>query len=258
MGYPFVVGNWKMNTTVKEARMLVQQISKEIEHLEGITKVVCPPFISLESTYEILQTTSINLGAQNLHPELKGAFTGEISGVMLQDLCRYVIVGHSERRHTFGETNEFIGKKVLAALELGITPILCVGETIEQEQTGQTREVIAGQIQSGFAGIDHSRIGSVIIAYEPVWAIGTGQAASPERAQQTMSIIRGEIGRLHQYDTDNADSTTLLYGGSVNANNIDDFARQKDIDGALVGGASLIAEDFGKIANAIATAKKNQ
>jgi triosephosphate isomerase len=257
MGYPFVVGNWKMNTTIKEARILVQEISKEIADLEGIIKIICPPFMSLESAYEILESTTIELGAQNFHPALKGAFTGEISGVMLQDLCRYVIVGHSERRHAFGETNEFIGQKVLAALELGITPILCVGETFEQEQNGKTNEIIAGQIQSGFASVDYSNIGNIVVAYEPVWAIGTGQAASPERAQQTMSMIRREIGRLHQDDNYQAASTTLLYGGSVNATNIGDFAEQKDIDGALVGGASLFAKDFGMIANAIAISKKN-
>ena len=255
MGYPFVIGNWKMNTTLKEARLLVQDISEEIGHLEGVTKVICPPFISLEAINEVLQNSTIKLGAQNFHPEMKGAFTGEISGPMLRDVCEYVIVGHSERRHSFGETDEFIGLKVVAALEMGITPILCVGETLKQEQNGKTNEVLAKQIQSGFAGVNQSLTGSVIVAYEPVWAIGTGQAASPDRAQETMSMIRGEIGKLHQ-NHNQADTITLLYGGSVNPSNIGEFASQKDIDGALVGGASLIAKDFGVIASAIAAAIK--
>lgn len=241
-----VAGNWKMNKTVAETRALVSEMGRELKDVSGIQKVICPPFVSLLAAANLLGGTDIALGAQNMHWEEKGAFTGEISPLMLQELCRYVILGHSERRQYFGETDETVNKKTLAAQSHGLLPIVCVGETLQQYETGQTAAVVRRQIAEGLRGVS----ASLVIAYEPVWAIGTGKASSPENAQS----VHGEVIRpaLKELFGAAAEDIQILYGGSVNAANAAQFFAQPDIDGALVGGASLKTADFVAIARAAA------
>ena len=253
MAVPFVAGNWKMNTTPGEAAALARQVRDLIGETPGLTKVVCPPFVSLPAVAEALEGSTIEIGAQNLHPEPQGAFTGEVSGTMLHGLCRHVIVGHSERRHLFGETDAFINRKVTAALGIGLTPILCVGETLAQREAGEAQQVVAGQLRDGLAGVDAAALTGVVVAYEPVWAIGTGRPATPALAQEMMRLVRETLARLA--GGGKASQVPLLYGGSVNAGNIGEFASEADIDGALVGGASLRADEFALIAQAVATAR---
>ncbi len=250
MATPFVAGNWKMNTNVAEAIALAKELRGLLSDIHGVTKVVCPPFVSLTAVSEALAGSSISLGAQNMHPGPRGAFTGEISGAMLQGLCQYVILGHSERRHILGERDDFINAKVKAALELGLTPILCVGETLEERDAGKARAVVERQLQAGLAGVGADDIARTVIAYEPVWAIGTGRAATPEIAQEMVGAIRHEVARLSHAGV--AGEVPLLYGGSVNAANAAEIAAQQDIDGALVGGASLQPADFAGITRAFA------
>jgi len=241
-----VAGNWKMNKTVAETRALVSEMGRELKDVSGIQKVICPPFVALLAAANLLGGTDIALGAQNMHWEEKGAFTGEISPLMLQELCRYVILGHSERRQYFGETDETVNKKTLAAQSHGLLPIVCVGETLQQYETGQTAAVVRRQIVEGLRGVS----ASLVIAYEPVWAIGTGKASSPENAQS----VHGEVIRpaLKELFGAAAEDIQILYGGSVNAANAAQFFAQPDIDGALVGGASLKTADFVAIARAAA------
>ena len=253
MATPFVAGNWKMNTTLGEAVALAQELRGLISTMDGITRVVCPPFVSLAAVAEALRGSGIGVGAQNLHPEPKGAFTGEVSGTMLQGVCQYVIIGHSERRHVFGETDEFVHQKVAAALGLGLTPIVCVGETLEQREAGEAQQVVARQLREGLAGVDAQELAGIVVAYEPVWAIGTGRAATAAQAQEMMRLVRDTLSELANREA--AGQVPLLYGGSVNAENIVEFAGEADIDGALVGGASLRAEEFARIARAIAAAR---
>ena len=239
-----IAGNWKMNTTAQEARALVSQMRDALDAVSGVTSLLCPPFVHLESVAEALRGTSIALGAQNMHPESAGAFTGEVSPEMLRGLCEYVILGHSERRELFGETDEFINRKARAAIAAGLRPILCVGESLEQRDCGEAESVVARQLALGLEGVDDAS--ALVVAYEPVWAIGTGRAATPETAQAMMAHLRGEL--TARYGADAANEVPLLYGGSVNAANAADYARQPDVNGALVGGASLDADAFTQIA----------
>jgi len=243
MRLPLIAGNWKMNTTVSEAVALVKTILPELGRISNVEKVLCPPFISLAVVKDLIKGSSVKLGAQNLYFEEKGAYTGEISPLMLKELCEFVIIGHSERRHYFGEGGEMISKKVQAALGMGLKPILCVGERLEENEAGRTEEVITEQLRSSLAGVEE--LDGLVLAYEPVWAIGTGKAATGEQANETTSLIRRHISRL--YDKTAAQELRILYGGSVTAGNATEFIRQPEIDGALVGGASLRAAEFSSI-----------
>ena len=240
MRVPMIAGNWKMNTTVQEARELVKTMIAELDIITGVDKVVCPPFISLYAMKDLLQGTSIKLGAQNLYFEAKGAYTGEISPLMVADLCEYVIIGHSERRQYFNETGEIVNRKIKAALAVGLKPILCVGEKLADNEAGRTREVITEQLKSSLADVEAPD--DLIIAYEPIWAIGTGKAASGEQANETIGVIRHNINAL--YSAKFASNLRILYGGSVTSDNASEFIRQSEIDGGLIGGASLKADQF--------------
>jgi len=252
MRIPLIVGNWKMNTTVKEAVELVRDMLDGLDRIKGVEKVLCPPFISLAAIGEMLKGSSIQLGAQNTHFATKGAFTGEISPLMLREWCQFVILGHSERRWYFGETDEIVNKKIKAALENRLKPIICVGEKLEEQEAGRTEEVIGRQINQGLNNIQPTR--NIVIAYEPVWAIGTGKAASGQQAAATIKFIRNTLAKLWSEDV--AQDLRILYGGSVTSNNVAEFISQSDIDGALVGGASLRAEEFLSIVNQTAAIKK--
>ncbi|MBI4336658.1 MAG: triose-phosphate isomerase [Chloroflexi bacterium] len=244
MPSPLIVGNWKMHKTVAEAAELARAVRKALEGVLGVEVVLCPPFTALCAVKEALEGSGIGVGAQNMHPSEKGAFTGEVSPLMLQELCEYVILGHSERRHIFGETDEFISRKVKATLTAGLRPIICVGETLEQRRAGRADEVVGAQLRSALAGVASAE--ELVVAYEPVWAIGTGVPATPEAAQGVMGgIIQATLVGLFGEET--AFQVPLLYGGSVTASNIEGFAAQPAIHGALVGGASLKAEEFAQI-----------
>ncbi len=248
----FIAGNWKMNTTVSEAVKLVSEMKPQLEAIGNVEKAVCPPFISLTAIRDVLKGSSIRLGAQNMFYEEKGAFTGEISPLMLAGLCDYVILGHSERRQYFGEMSEFVSRKVKAALKAGLKPILCIGENLAEFEAGKTEEVVTGQLLKSLAGVEASP--GLVIAYEPVWAIGTGRAATGEQANQVISLIRQTVTGL--YDTAFAYNLRILYGGSVTGDNIVEFVGQSDIDGALVGGASLKPDQFVTIVRQTAQVKK--
>jgi triosephosphate isomerase (TIM) len=240
MRIPMIAGNWKMNTTVSEAIKLVQELKPGLDSITNLEKIVCPPFISLMPIRELIQGSSIRLGAQNIYFEEKGAYTGEISAIMLTDICEYVIIGHSERRQYFKEAGEMISKKVLAAIKYNLKPILCVGENLTEYEAGKTRDVVTEQLQSSLAGVNQGN--TLTIAYEPVWAIGTGKAATGIQANNTISLIRSIIAR--KYTSEVAENMRILYGGSVTAGNISEFVEQAEIDGGLVGGASLKAAEF--------------
>ena len=240
MRVPMIAGNWKMNTTVDEAIELVDKMRSELDGIDNVDKVICPPFVSLDALKARLEGSTVKLGAQDVHYEEKGAFTGEISPLMIADLCDYVIVGHSERRQYFNETVEIVDKKVKAALKVGLTPILCIGETPEENEAGKTEEVLTKQLSS--PSLRLYLMGGLIIAYEPIWAIGTGKAATDAQANQTIGFIRQYIAEEQGQNL--AQDVRILYGGSVNAQNIAEFVKQPEIDGALVGGASLKANEF--------------
>ncbi len=249
MRKPLVAGNWKMNKTVEEARNLVFQMSARLREVSQVELVLCPPFPSLLAVSALLEGSEIGLGAQNMHWEAKGAFTGEVSPTMVKELCQYVILGHSERRTYFGETDETVNKRVLAAQSADLTPIVCVGETLEQYEANQTGEVVSRQIRLGLAGVAPMFAPRLVIAYEPVWAIGTGKASSGENANDVMGrVIRAGLHELFGPQT--AQAIRILYGGSVTAANAAEFFKQPEIDGALVGGASLKVEEFIAIAQA--------
>lgn len=230
-----------MNKTVDEAYDLAIELVTGLRFVREIDVALCPPFVALSAVRSAIANTMLKLGAQNMHDQDKGAFTGEISPVMLKELVEYVILGHSERRQHFGEGDAFINRKVLAALRHGLRPILCIGETLEQNERGETEQVLARQTREGLAGVAAEHIADVVIAYEPVWAIGTGRAATAEDAQQRCAFIRQELRALFG---DVADRVRIQYGGSVTPANAAELLRQPDIDGALVGGASLKSEDF--------------
>lgn len=240
MRVPLIAGNWKMNANLNEAIVLVQTMRRELDEIANVDKVLCPPFISLATIRDLIKGSSIKLGAQNVYFEAKGAYTGEISPLMLADLCEYVIIGHSERRQYFNENDEIVNKKIMAALRAGLKPILCVGEKLEENEAGKTKEVVITQLKGSLAGI--TNISGLSVAYEPVWAIGTGKAATGEQANETIGFIRRTISKL--YDEGISQDLRILYGGSVTADNVDEFVEQSEIDGALVGGASLKADQF--------------
>ncbi|MEJ2597300.1 MAG: triose-phosphate isomerase [Anaerolineales bacterium] len=251
----FVAGNWKMYKTVAEARHLVSELVPGLQSIQGVEKAVCPPFTDIMAIAALLEGTDIGLGAQNMHWEESGAFTGEISPLMVSEFCQYVILGHSERRTYFGETDATVNRKLQAALAHSLKPILCVGETLEENEAGRTTEVVTRQLRQGLAGISLGSNGpldgSLVIAYEPIWAIGTGRASSAEGANSVHAeVIRPVLAELFGQDLSQA--IRILYGGSVKAHNAADFFQQPDIDGALVGGASLKVDEFTQIAQAAA------
>jgi triosephosphate isomerase len=239
----FVAGNWKMYTDAAGARALADEVSRGAGAWPYVRVAVCPPFPYLPIVADVLRGSPVMLGAQNCYAEREGAFTGEVSPWMLADVgCRWVIVGHSERRHKLGEDDAFINRKVHAALAAGLEVILCVGETIQQRQAGRTEDVLATQLDGGLAGLDASPLRRLVVAYEPVWAIGTGQNATPEQAQQAHAFLRGRV-RL-RFGAAAADDLLILYGGSVKPDNAAALIGQADVDGGLIGGASLKAESF--------------
>ena len=237
---PFIAGNWKMNATLTEARQLAVDVAGQVGTPQDVDVAVCPPFLSLEAVAEILRDTAISVGAQNLYPAPSGAYTGEIAPTMLQGLCQFVILGHSERRAYFEETDDFVNRKVHSALEHGLIPIMCVGETLEQREAGMTGEVLRAQTIGGLVGVTDAS--TVVVAYEPVWAIGTGVAATPDDAREGIAVIRDTIAAIA--DAETAESVRILYGGSMNPQNVDSLLEQQGVDGGLIGGASLNAEQF--------------
>ena len=251
MASPLIAGNWKMNTTLSGAMELVAEMRPHLEPIKGIQKVVCPPFVSLAAVAEMLRGSSISVGAQNMYHQDKGAYTGEVSSAMLAGLCQFVILGHSERRQLFGETDESINLKVAAAIGVGMRPILCVGEHLQEREEGRAEGVVETQLRGCLAEMEAP--GSIAVAYEPVWAIGTGRAATAEVAQSMMGHIRSVLTSL--YGADVAGAISLLYGGSVSPDNASEYMGQPDVDGALVGGASLTAGSFVEIVRQTAQAK---
>lgn len=249
MRKPFVAGNWKMNKTVEQASILVQQLLPGLQQVPEVERVICPPYTSLMILSAQLSGTGVGIGAQNMHWAESGAYTGEISPQMVREFCDYIIIGHSERRAYFGETDESVNRKLKSALALGLIPIVCIGETLEEYESGVTGEVIARQVLEGFKDIEPNLASLIVVAYEPVWAIGTGRAATAEGANAVLKdIIRPALAQL--FGSGLAQNLRILYGGSVNAANAAEFFHQPEIDGALVGGASLKVEEFVKIVEA--------
>jgi len=246
MRKPLIAANWKMNLSLEEGRVLASEISEASRDIRQCEILVAPPFTSIATVREAIAGGSVALGAQTLYWEEHGAYTGEISGGMLKDAgCDYVLVGHSERRQLFQETDRDVNRKVLAAFQHGLKPVICLGETLSERDRGVTFVVIDRQVKGALQNISASQLSELVIAYEPIWAIGTGVTASPEQAQEVHQAIRGQLASL--YDAKAADGTRILYGGSVKPDNIDTLMSQADIDGALVGGASLEAESFLRI-----------
>ena len=243
---PFIAGNWKMNKTVREALDLVRQLKVAISGTEGVEVAIAPPFTALYAVHKELEGSSIRLAAQNLFWEEKGAYTGEVSPLMLKEVgCQYVIIGHSERRQFFGEMDETVNRKIRAALIQGLNPIFCIGETLKEREGGKTFSVIERQVEGGLKDLSEKQMKTLVIAYEPVWAIGTGKTATPQQAEEIHQFIREKMGKL--YSRESAGRIRIQYGGSVTPENIQGLMSQEDIDGALVGGASLKSETFLKI-----------
>jgi len=251
MRKPFIAGNWKMNTNLAEGLALVRAMLEDLQKARDVDSVLCPPFISLQPISDLLAGTSIQLGAQNVYFKESGAYTGEVSPRMLAGLCKWVILGHSERRQYFLETDEVVNAKVKAALATGLLPIFCVGETLEQNEAGKTNDVLSRQVREGLKGIAVEK--AVVIAYEPIWAIGTGKAATGARAGEIIGMIRSTVAEL--WGSETAGEVRILYGGSVTAANIAEFIIEPQIDGALVGGASLKAQEFVEIVRLTAKIK---
>ena len=244
MRTPIVAGNWKMNKTIAEAREMVAEFLPLVKNISDVEIIFCPPATALLPLSAMLEGTGIGLGAQNMHWEAGGAYTGELAPVIVSEFADFVILGHSERRAYFGETDETVNKKLKSAQSEGLTPIVCVGESLEENQAEKTAEVVTRQIKAGLANVDPN----LIIAYEPIWAIGTGLAATGEMANETIKLIRSVLAEL--FGTEEAEKIRILYGGSVKGSNAEEFFSQSDIDGALVGGASLKAEAFAEIVKA--------
>jgi len=243
-----IAGNWKLNNIVRDSVILAQGLKPEVASVTDVEIVVCPVYTALESVGKAIESSNIKLGAQDMYWEDQGAFTGEVSGMLLKDVgCRYCIIGHSERRQYFGETNESVNKKVKAALKWGLRPIMCVGETLQEREAGTTFDVVRDHVEGGIAGLSEKEILDVVIAYEPVWAIGTGKNATPQQAQEVHAFIRGLLKK--QYAAA-AEEIIIQYGGSVKPDNAAELLSQEDIDGALVGGASLKVDSFTKIVKA--------
>ncbi len=242
----FIAGNWKMNKTITEAITLANGLKRELYDIQTVDIALCPPFTALDAISEVVAESNLKLGAQDVYWEASGAFTGEVAAPMLKDLgCTYCIVGHSERRQFFHETNETVNRKTAAVLETGLTPIVCVGETLAERERGLTFGVVSDHVKKGLAGFSREEAAKIVIAYEPVWAIGTGKTATPEQAQEVHATIRGLLAGLFSKET--AASMIILYGGSVKPDNTKDLVAQPDIDGALVGGASLDVRSFADI-----------
>lgn len=251
MRRPFVAGNWKMYKTTAEARALISELLPGLATIQDVDIVLCPPFTSILPVAALLEGTAIGVGAQNMHWEASGAYTGEVAPPMLAEFCKYVILGHSERRANFGETDTVVNRKVLSAIEHNLVPIMCVGETLAENDGGITKEVVTRQVKDGLTGMDTSSIANMVIAYEPVWAIGTGRAATADGANAVIAdIIRAWLAQ--NYGDEVAQMVRILYGGSVKASNAGEYFRYPDIDGALVGGASLKASEFIPIVQAAA------
>ena len=243
---PFIAGNWKMNKTVGEALDLIRQLKASLSNIEGVEVAVAPPFTALYAISQELKGSFIRLAAQNLFYEEKGAFTGEISPLMLKEIgCQYVIIGHSERRQFFGETDEIVNRRIKAALGQGVKPIFCMGEILKEREEGKAFSVIEKQVEGGLRGIGEEEVKDIVIAYEPVWAIGTGKTATPGQAEEVHRFIRKRLERF--YSREMAEGIRIQYGGSVTPENIKGLMSQENIDGALVGGASLKSETFSKI-----------
>ena len=251
MRRPFIAGNWKMNMNRESAIALAEAVAKRAEKLEGVDLAICPPSCYLDAVGRTISGSKVALGAQNMYHEKDGAFTGELSAAMLRDVgCTYVILGHSERRHIIGETDEAINKKVHAALQAGLIPILCVGELLAEREAGQTMAVIQRQFDGSLAGVSAEQMKTVVIAYEPVWAIGTGKVATPQQAEDVHLALRKIVAE--RYNAQIADGVRMQYGGSVKPDNASELLKQADIDGALVGGASLKVDQFlGIVAGAL-------
>ena len=253
MRKPVIAGNWKLNLTIPEAIRLIESLKPTCE-TTAVDVVVCPPFTALTPVAWALKGSRIGLGAQDLYWEASGAFTGEVSAPMLADAgCRYVIIGHSERRTLFGETDQTVARKVAAALAQPLTPIVCIGETLAEREGGKTWDVLTRQLAGGLQGIPPDQAKSIILAYEPVWAIGTGRNATPEQAQEAHAFIRQWLDKRFGHEV--AEGLRIQYGGSVNAANAESLLQQPDVDGALVGGASLKADAFSTIVKAAAETK---
>ncbi|RME99979.1 MAG: triose-phosphate isomerase [Chloroflexi bacterium] len=243
MRTPIIAGNWKMHKTVAEAVELATGVRNAVTDVVGVDVVLCPPFTALAALKDVLAGSNVGLGAQNMHFAEQGAFTGEVSPLMLKELCQYVILGHSERRQFFCETDEGVNKKIKVALEHGLRPIVCVGENLAQNEAGETTAFVGGQVKAAFDGLSAEEAAVVIVAYEPIWAIGTGKTADPATANTIIAqSIRGTLAEM--YGDDVAQKVRVQYGGSVKPGNVDAFMAQPDIDGALVGGASLSVENF--------------
>ncbi len=243
---PFVVGNWKMNLSLEEARTIARNLREELQGVDAVEVGVCPPFVWLPEVCSILRGTKIRVAAQNMHWEKKGAFTGEVSGSMLKELgCSHVLIGHSERRHLFGETDPMLNKKVKTALSLGLRVIFCIGERLEEREAGKTFEVVERQLTAGLEGIEREAASELTIAYEPVWAIGTGKNATPAQAQEVHRHLRDLLE--YKYGDETASFVRIQYGGSVTPENAGELLVQPDVNGLLVGGASLKADSFLKI-----------
>ncbi|MFH0772103.1 MAG: triose-phosphate isomerase [Candidatus Omnitrophota bacterium] len=246
MRRPIIAGNWKMYKTISEAIELIEGLKAELKNEDSVDVVVCPPFTAIYKIAELLKGSKIKCGAQDMFWEEEGAYTGEISPKMLKDLgCEFCIIGHSERRAYFGENNETVNKKVKVALKHGLTPIMCVGERLEERDSGKTFDVIKSHIEGGLKGLSGDEVLKIVIAYEPVWAIGTGRNATPEQAQEAHKFIRSLIEKA--YGSRISEEIRIQYGGSVKPDNIGSLRAGKDVDGALVGGASLKSRDFAEI-----------
>jgi triosephosphate isomerase len=246
MRKPIIAGNWKMHKTIAETAELVSGLKAAVAGITEVEVVVCPPFTALAKAAEVAKGSNIAVGAQNMYWEEKGAFTGEVSPTILKEAgCKYVILGHSERRQFFGETNENVNNKIKAAYQYGLLPIVCVGELLEEREAGQTEQVVRQQTENSLAGLSQEQVKQLVVAYEPVWAIGTGKTASKEDAQQVIGFIRRILAEM--YGQELANLVRIQYGGSVKGDNIAELMAQPDIDGALVGGASLTVDAFGPI-----------
>jgi triosephosphate isomerase (TIM) len=239
----FIAGNWKMNLLQESSIALAQALKDQLQPLSNVDVAVCPPSLYLNAVASTLKGSSIRWGAQNMYHQQEGAYTGELSGKMLCDVgCRYVILGHSERRALMGETDAMVNLKLIAALQCGLTPIVCIGETLAEREAGQTQSVVRGQCRGSLAGLSEEQMSKTVLAYEPVWAIGTGKTATPAQAEEVHADIRGLLGEL--FGTNCAARIIIQYGGSVKADNARELLSQPNIDGALVGGASLKADSF--------------
>ena len=246
MRTPVIAGNWKMNKTVAEAVSLASEIKEKVAGVENVKIIVCPVFTAVKSVADVLKGTNVKVGAQDMYWETSGAYTGEVSGEMLLEAgAEYVIIGHSERRQYFGETNETVNKKLKKALSIGLKPIVCIGETLADREAGTTEAVVGKQVKEGFVGLTAEEMKGTIIAYEPVWAIGTGKTATAEQAEAVHAFVRNLVAQL--WDKETADAVIIQYGGSMKPENVASLLAQPDIDGGLIGGAALKADSFEKL-----------